>query len=552
LFKICVLAPPLERFIIAAVEALPLARTSGVAWLSLFGFAVQLYLVLSGAVDLWLGFRRLAGMRVVESFGAPFRATSLTGFWKAWAPAPAAPAAGSAPAFAHALTGMTVVLLAALFWRGFSWAAVVWLALHLILLIAETWRGRALFAPLPPPVCAVLSVVLFLFTGPLLFMPGLAAAAEHLQRLYQAPPATAYSVLLDARLTTPWPLTCLWVGGLAAVALPPLRWLLAQPWKVWPPLGLAAGVVALLFVAREWTPRAPASPLALMNHLVQWPLAKGFQEGNSHVFVARDGWLYRQQELDRLTLRRRAGDDGAPLAALAEPLRASQVPLLVIPVPDKAVLYPEPILPGEYHGPVRPAAFTAAVAALERSGATVLDLAVPLWNQKNRRPIYFQRDSHWTPHGMKEAASAAARLVREKWPQVMLDRTPLVDVRVVDHEDEGDLAWRLDPWAPGSLWGSESAHLVAISGLAHQSDSPVLVLGGDLLQVFESSTSSFGDPAGQLQPAGFATQLAALLGRPVAIGPAVENLTPEAASKVAAEAAASRRLVIVLIRAGDL
>lgn len=528
--KIFLLAAPLESIIRAAGEALPVAQSSTLAWMSLFAFGFQLYLVLSGAVDVLLGIRQVMGLSVAESFGAPFRAGGFTEFWQAWNQP-----REKSPGFGPAAFGLGVVLLAVVIWRGASGGTAVWAALHGALLVSERWRGRSLFAPLPLPIRAALTLVVVLASSLLLFMPSLGEGLAHIQRLYKGAPVTAYSVLMDARLWTSWLLACLWAGGLCCVALPPAHWLLALPSRLWPALGILTGILAGGMLASHGPAPAPDSWRAPIRHVVQWPLAWWIQEGNAEVFVGRDGWLFRQSELDRLTLKRRESGSAPQLVAFAEHLRSAGVPLLVIAVPDKAALYPEFILPAEYPAPVQPADFQASLAKLRAAGATVLDPADMLWKARKRLPLYFRRDSRWTPEAMKEVALAAAKLVRKTWPRVAIDETPLINARILDLSETGDLARALDPWAPGSLWGEEKTQLVALTGLERTAPSPVLVLGGDLREVFEA------------QSAGFVAQLAALLGRPLDAGAPVGGV--DAQNWRTAE---TKKLVIALVRAGDL
>ncbi|HYF36656.1 MAG TPA: hypothetical protein VD994_15275 [Prosthecobacter sp.] len=551
--KLVLLAPPLERLVAGAIQALPQAQSLSLAWMSTFAFTIQLYLVLSGVVDVWLGTRQARGKAVVEIFGAPFRAVNFGDSWRQWN-LPLLHVLGgrgrTASSFQHAVLSLTAVLIAVVIWRGASWGTAAWAVLHLLLLAVEHWRGRSVFAPLPAPVCAALTQAVVLVSGVFLFMPGLGESWDHVRRLVIAPPPSWYSLLLDARLSTPLPMWCLWLSGLSCVALPPVRWVLAQAPRIFGVTGILSGLLAGTMLVR-YLPEPAVRPLAVIRHGVQWPLTLGLREGNAEVFVGHEGWLCRQRDLDRLTLRDQGGSAAARLVALADALRGARVPLLVIAVPDKAALYPEYVLPRRYHAPVNPMFFPPALERLRKAKITVLDASDLLWQAQKRMPIYFRLDSHWTPEGMKEVALAAGQLIRTQWPQVIINQTPLINVSILERGDAGDLSRRLDPWAPESLWGEEMAELVSISGLESTLDAPVLVLGGSLIHVFDDPRLSFGNTEGQRQSASFMQQLAALLGRPLAHGPAVEEMGPEGLEQ-AVRSAQEKRLVIAVLRAGDL
>jgi len=132
-----------------------------------------------------------------------------------------------------------------------------------------------------------------------------------------------------------------------------------------------------------------------------------------------------------------------------------------------------------------------------------------------------------------------ARLIRTTWPRLASDETPLVDVRILDHSNPGDLARALDPWAPASLEADEPAQLVSLSGLETTSSSPILAFGGHLTEAFEH------------QSAGFVTQLAALLGRPLAVGPPLDEWREESWQLVG-QMAAGKKLVIAVVEADEL
>jgi hypothetical protein len=313
------------------------------------------------------------------------------------------------------------------------------------------------------------------------------------------------------------------------------------------PLGLLA--CGMLLKDREITD--PGSALARLRHLLQRPLTGGFREGNDRVFVGREQWLFSQTELDRLTRRRDPAPLSDALVGFAARLQSSKVPLLVVVIPDKAAVYPQHIMPAEYSAAVQPLGHLAALERLRTAGITVLDATERLWAVRKKTPLYFKQDSHWTPEAMKEVALLAEKLIRQKWPHVIIDETPLINATILDRSDAGDLAHDLDPWAPDSLFGEETTQLISIQGLESTERSPVLVLGGDLVTVFHDPELSFGNAEGKPQLAGFVTQLAALLGRPLD-GRAVRAAAGLQAFTPWTEAASQKKLVICVLKAGDL
>jgi hypothetical protein len=144
----------------------------------------------------------------------------------------------------------------------------------------------------------------------------------------------------------------------------------------------------------------------------------------------------------------------------------------------------------------------------------------------------------------------AAKQIRKNWPVLHQADTPLINATILDRTDPGDLAQTLLPFSE-SLFGMESAQLVSIRGLESDTKSPVLILGGDLLRVFEDASASFGNTGGEAQHAGFATQLASLLGRPLDVI-TVGNHDLHDGLKQVETRAASKKLLICLLPADEL
>ncbi len=98
-------------------------------------------------------------------------------------------------------------------------------------------------------------------------------------------------------------------------------------------------------------------------------------------------------------------------------LKARGIDLLVVPVPPKAAIYPEKILPGFDVGADDPApVLHRFYEELRAAGIDVLDLA-PLFVQNRddkRGGVFCKTDSHWSGLGCMLAAQAIAEKIRGK------------------------------------------------------------------------------------------------------------------------------------------
>lgn len=164
-------------------------------------------------------------------------------------------------------------------------------------------------------------------------------------------------------------------------------------------------------------------------------LAKTVQdlEKNKAAAIAgSDGWLFFGGELRLLSLGRFWGNDAAKVSRahkpdLADPvpaildfqqqLKARGIELLIVPVPPKASIYPEKIVPGvDVRTKDTAPVLHQFYEELRATGIDVLDLS-KLFVQKrddSRGAVFCKTDSHWSGLGCVLAADAIAEKVRPK------------------------------------------------------------------------------------------------------------------------------------------
>ncbi|WP_395748030.1 alginate O-acetyltransferase AlgX-related protein [Prosthecobacter sp.] len=301
--------------------------------------------------------------------------------------------------------------------------------------------------------------------------------------------------------------------------------------------------VPLVFeIAARFTPSKTNLAAATVRSGIQWLLLHGLNEGNKTVHVGKDRWLFAQHDLDRLVHARRQGNEvHANLMKLAAQLKAQDTPLLVITIPERAALYPEQIHPGRYAGVIRLKDEAARLAELKAAGVDVLDMSDAMWEARERPPAYFAQDSHWTPEVMKSVALVVNKHVREKFPRLGNTETPIINAKILERSDPGDLALQLDPRHASRLLGDEEADLISIVGMDPSTRSPIVLHVDEQMRVYDDAHLSFGGGTAAPQ-AGFASQLATLLGRPLDV-----RGMPEAG-----ETYEEKKLVIILLPMAEL
>ena len=260
-------------------------------------------------------------------------------------------------------------------------------------------------------------------------------------------------------------------------------------------------------------------------------------EGNRKVHLGRGEWLFYKPEITSLhgwgPLKREPfspmKDPGVAKLRMAKDvvlefaaqLKERDVPLLLVPVPVKPMIYPEFLSSKKFTAPVYHPDQLSLYEQLRAAGIDVLDLAPEMWKLKLRKQVFLQQDTHWTPDAMKLMAESIAKHIRTKYPQALvpLTETPIVDARILDRSSHGDLVGLLDIASPARLFGQEQVTLVSISGMDPSAKSPVALLGDSFVNVFDDPALGFApesEPAkSQRMKAGFGNQLAILLNEPL-------------------------------------
>ena len=241
-------------------------------------------------------------------------------------------------------------------------------------------------------------------------------------------------------------------------------------------------------------------------------LAQVAEEQGSIVVEGTEGWLFFAPELRHLAAGKFWGDAAANVSQARRPEWADPLPaildfhaqlskigvgLLLVPVPPKAVVYPEKLPPGSSNADLG-AHLRAFYDLLRQNGVEVLDLET-LFLSNREHPkghVYCQQDTHWSGVGTVLAAEEIADSVRTE-----LKQTPKAESEWKSVEITGDLWTALgDPSLP-----KESLSLRFVE-VEPTNSSPIILLGDSHTLVFHAG----GDM--HAEGAGLADQLGLVLG----------------------------------------
>jgi hypothetical protein len=271
---------------------------------------------------------------------------------------------------------------------------------------------------------------------------------------------------------------------------------------------------------------------------LQEALSRYLRYGNSNVIVGNEGWLFYRPGVDflagpglldqtRLRLREKelaeAGEknpcpDPRPaIRAFHDDCRRAGVHLVVVPIPDKAMLQPAELTRRlTFVEPVPVSANTDYPRLLEELRAAGLDIfdPAPVRLAPGEPARFLRQDTHWTPQWMECVAHDLAEHLKARVPF-----PPETGRTFVTQETEihrvGDLVDMLNLPAGQSLFPPQTVTIRRVlepsGGAAWQprTEAGVLLLGDSFSNIYCTTDLGWGEAAG------FPAQLARFLCRDV-------------------------------------
>jgi alginate O-acetyltransferase complex protein AlgI len=210
LSKKVLLANPMGEMADAAFQAGALHATD--AWAGLLGYAFQIYFDFSGYSDMAIGLGLLFGFEFAKNFDSPYRAESLTDFWRRWHISLSTwlrdylyiPLGGNRNGEGRTYVNLLVVMLLGGFWHGASWNFLVWGALHGFGLAGERLLGRSsLYAKAPRGLRVLLTFLVVNLAWVFFRADDLPQAVRYIATLFGAGAARPTALLVRSVLYSP-------------------------------------------------------------------------------------------------------------------------------------------------------------------------------------------------------------------------------------------------------------------------------------------------------------------------------------------------------------
>jgi alginate O-acetyltransferase complex protein AlgI len=239
------------------------------AWTGVLAYAFQIYFDFSGYSDMAIGLGLMFGFVFPKNFDSPYRARSLTDFWRRWHISLSTWLRDYVflklsfvlsrridgvrwlgvreDLWVYSAASLITMLLAGL-WHGAAWHFVVWGGLHGLVLVLERFRSRrSVYNRLPAPLRVGWTFLLVLVTWVFFRAADLPSALRYLSAMLGLTEPRPAAALLGSILYTPYSLLSLAVA--AAVT-----WGAPQTWDwtqrlTWPRAAVALACLALALVA---------------------------------------------------------------------------------------------------------------------------------------------------------------------------------------------------------------------------------------------------------------------------------------------------------------
>ena len=182
--------------------------TLGTAWLGILAYTLQIYLDFSAYSDMAIGLGRILGFPYPENFNQPYRALSVTDFWRRWHMTLSRwfrdyvyiPLGGNRVSLPRNLFNLFIVFFLCGLWHGAAYTFVIWGLYHGALLVLERllrgWTGMRL-----PPLLGWAYTMVAVMVGWVFFRAETVEGALHYIQVMFSPGSISLAPALGAVMT---------------------------------------------------------------------------------------------------------------------------------------------------------------------------------------------------------------------------------------------------------------------------------------------------------------------------------------------------------------
>lgn len=252
---------------------------------------------------------------------------------------------------------------------------------------------------------------------------------------------------------------------------------------------------------KEWTDDALRTSCYMENALTshyQQLLTGILHSGNEKAIVGEEGWLFYTPDVAHLTLPIDPRSEECILH-MKKQLDEKGIRLVVLPTPLKPMICPHQLNHDFAEGKllVHPE-FHSWAERLKKAGVTVVNPMQSLFELNKTIPAFLRTDTHWSPEGMKTAATLLAQSIGEDYSSMHCATYNAVDSTVCHRGDIYSML-RLAKdvkWIPTEQIKTET--VLDAAGLFHcrQKQAEILLMGDSFTNIYSVANMGWGRAAG--------------------------------------------------------
>ena len=130
------------------------------AWIAIISYTLQIYFDFSGYSDMAVGLGKMFGFEFVQNFNFPYKASSITDFWRRWHISLSSwfrdyvyiPLGGNRKGLARTIINILIVWSLTGMWHGAAWNFIAWGMFYGVLLILEKYVLKDILEKIPMPL----------------------------------------------------------------------------------------------------------------------------------------------------------------------------------------------------------------------------------------------------------------------------------------------------------------------------------------------------------------------------------------------------------------
>ena len=161
------------------------------AWIAIISYTLQIYFDFSGYSDMAVGLGKMFGFEFVQNFNFPYKASSITDFWRRWHISLSSwfrdyvyiPLGGNRKGLVRTIINILIVWSLTGMWHGAAWNFIAWGMFYGVLLVLEKYVLKDVLEKIPVPVKHIGTLIVVMLGWVFFSSENLAEAGEFIGAL---------------------------------------------------------------------------------------------------------------------------------------------------------------------------------------------------------------------------------------------------------------------------------------------------------------------------------------------------------------------------------